>query len=93
MIDWTVSEPRMFPTHLPSKRDLEAMEQARRALEPAESVINGGEGNSASPAGNSGWMDISIGDNNGWGHSGWANSGWLNNGWGPNSQWSQPSGS
>jgi hypothetical protein len=65
MINWTVSEPRMFPTHIPSKKDLEVMEPARRALEPAESVINGGEGNSAGPADNSGWMDISIGDNNG----------------------------
>jgi hypothetical protein len=92
MIDWTVSEPRIFPTHLPSKRDLETMEQARRALEAAESVINGREGTWAGPAGNSGWADVSIGDNNGWGNSGWANSGWINTGWGQNSQWNQTSG-
>jgi hypothetical protein len=93
MIDWTVNEPMMFPTHLPCKSDLEMTEEQRRELELEESDINGREGNWAGPASNSGWgwMDLSNRGNNGWGNSGSANSGWINNGWGQNSQWNQPS--
>jgi hypothetical protein len=78
MIDWTVNEPVMFPTRLPSKTELDMMEQEGRELEVEEPGINGSEGNWAGLASNSGWgwVDLSNGGNNGWGNSGSANSGW-----------------